>query len=211
MPWPIHRFAAQPAATLWRAGPQTSQDPGPLPVAGGRVWRPGTGVRSSNPSGRLSLPPRGPYNPRQMIRVTHLHGRTARWWPWTTFPLRSGRTKPWGCWAPTGPARPRPCTCSWGCSGRTEGDFDQRHHRPDASGGPASDRHCPRSSRLLYDDLTVRENLMFFGRLYSMHGRRLRGRVAAVLERGRSPSRPGRWSRRFQGMQRRLQLACPVA
>ncbi|HOB76377.1 MAG TPA: ABC transporter ATP-binding protein [Phycisphaerae bacterium] len=63
----------------------------------------------------------------------------------------------------------------------------------------------------LYDDMTVRENLMFFGRLYGMHGRRLRGRVKAVLERGALTERAGSLVKTLSGgMQRRLQLACAL-
>lgn len=63
----------------------------------------------------------------------------------------------------------------------------------------------------LYGDMTVRENLMFFGRLYGMHGRRLRGRVRAVLERGALTERAGSLVKTLSGgMQRRLQLACAM-
>ena len=63
----------------------------------------------------------------------------------------------------------------------------------------------------LYDSLTVRENLMFFGRLYGMHGRRLRGRVKAVLERYALTERSRSLVKTLSGgMQRRLQLACAL-
>jgi ABC-2 type transport system ATP-binding protein len=63
----------------------------------------------------------------------------------------------------------------------------------------------------LYDDMTARENLMFFGRLHGMHGRRLRGRVKAVLERYCLTERAHSLVKTLSGgMQRRLQLACAL-
>jgi ABC-2 type transport system ATP-binding protein len=63
----------------------------------------------------------------------------------------------------------------------------------------------------LYDDMTARENLMFFGRLYNLHGRRLRRRVAEVLERAALTDRAGSLVKTLSGgMQRRLQLACAL-
>jgi ABC-2 type transport system ATP-binding protein len=63
----------------------------------------------------------------------------------------------------------------------------------------------------LYDDMTARENLIFFGRLHGMHGRRLRKRVKAVLERAALTERARSLVRTLSGgMQRRLQLACAL-
>lgn len=63
----------------------------------------------------------------------------------------------------------------------------------------------------LYDDMTARENLMFFGRLYGLHGRRLRRRVAEVLDRAALVDKAGALVRTLSGgMQRRLQIACAL-
>ena len=63
----------------------------------------------------------------------------------------------------------------------------------------------------LYEDMTSRENLMFFGRLYGLHGRRLRGRVDAVLERAALVEKTHALVKTLSGgMQRRLQLACAL-
>lgn len=63
----------------------------------------------------------------------------------------------------------------------------------------------------LYEEMTARENLMFFGRLHGMHGRRLRGRVKAVFERAALTERAGSLVKTLSGgMQRRLQLACAL-
>ena len=69
---------------------------------------------------------------------------------------------------------------------------------------------CPQSLSL-YNELTGRENLAFFGRLYGLRGRRLRERVewglafAGLADRQRD--RVGTYS---GGMQRRLNLACAL-
>lgn len=63
----------------------------------------------------------------------------------------------------------------------------------------------------IYPELTARENLLFFGRLYGMHGADLRGRVeemlAAVGLTDRGDHRAGTFS---GGMKRRLNLAVAV-
>jgi ABC-2 type transport system ATP-binding protein len=59
-----------------------------------------------------------------------------------------------------------------------------------------------------YEDLTCQENLMFFGRLYGLHGRRLRGRVDYVLERAGLLDRRSDFVKTLSGgMKQRLQLA----
>lgn len=63
----------------------------------------------------------------------------------------------------------------------------------------------------LYDDLTARENLAFFGTMYGMASARLRERVASVLEAvgltARKDDRVGGYS---GGMKRRLNLAAAL-
>lgn len=63
----------------------------------------------------------------------------------------------------------------------------------------------------LYYELSVRENLAFFGALYGLHGRRLRERIAAVLElvelSGSLRSPVGTLS---GGMRQRVSLACAL-
>lgn len=60
----------------------------------------------------------------------------------------------------------------------------------------------------LYDRLTARENLQFFGRLYGFHGRDLQERVAHCLEFARLSDQATRLVSTFSGgMKRRLNLA----
>ena len=60
----------------------------------------------------------------------------------------------------------------------------------------------------IYPDLTARENLVFFGRLYGLGGRRLRGRVDALLEVVGLADRAGDRTDQFSGgMKRRLNIA----
>ncbi len=63
----------------------------------------------------------------------------------------------------------------------------------------------------LYQELSVRENLAFFGALYGLHGRRLRERIAAVLNlvelSGSVRSPVGTLS---GGMRQRVSLACAL-
>ena len=60
----------------------------------------------------------------------------------------------------------------------------------------------------IYPDLTARENLLFFGRLYGMGGRRLSERVAEVLEVVGLADRAADRTERFSGgMKRRLNIA----
>jgi len=63
----------------------------------------------------------------------------------------------------------------------------------------------------IYEELTGEENLIFFGRLYSLPRRRLRERVDWALEFvGLSGRRKDRVRTYSGGMQRRLNLACAV-
>ncbi|HED65116.1 MAG TPA: ABC transporter ATP-binding protein [Planctomycetes bacterium] len=63
----------------------------------------------------------------------------------------------------------------------------------------------------IYEELSAEENLAFFGRMYSLSGRRLRERVEWALEfaglADRRKSRAGTFS---GGMKRRLNLACAL-
>jgi ABC-2 type transport system ATP-binding protein len=60
----------------------------------------------------------------------------------------------------------------------------------------------------LYADLTAEENLLFFGRISGVHGRRLRARVEELLELvGLTPRRAERVRTFSGGMKRRLNLA----
>ncbi len=59
----------------------------------------------------------------------------------------------------------------------------------------------------LYPDLTARENLEFFGRLYGLQGARLRSRIAEVLETVGLTARAGDRTDKYSGgMQRRLNI-----
>jgi ABC-2 type transport system ATP-binding protein len=63
----------------------------------------------------------------------------------------------------------------------------------------------------IYGDLSAEENLRFFGRLYGLHGRRLRRRVEAMLQMTGLDQRRHDLVKTFSGgMQRRLHLACAV-
>ncbi len=60
----------------------------------------------------------------------------------------------------------------------------------------------------LYPTLSARDNLLFFGRLYGLHGKRLRERVEAVLEIVQLTPRAGDAVQTFSGgMKRRLNIA----
>ncbi|MFM7926000.1 MAG: ABC transporter ATP-binding protein, partial [Planctomycetaceae bacterium] len=63
----------------------------------------------------------------------------------------------------------------------------------------------------IYPDLTARENLQFFGRLYQLGGQRLRDRVEAALQQtglhGRADDYAGHFS---GGMKRRLNFAAAI-
>jgi ABC-2 type transport system ATP-binding protein len=59
----------------------------------------------------------------------------------------------------------------------------------------------------LYPDLTARENLEFFGRLYGLQGARLRSRIAEVLDTVGLTARAGDRTDKYSGgMQRRLNI-----
>jgi ABC-2 type transport system ATP-binding protein len=63
----------------------------------------------------------------------------------------------------------------------------------------------------LYGDLSGQENLRFFGRLYGLHGARLRERVAwALALAGLADRRRDRVATYSGGMKRRLNLACAL-
>lgn len=63
----------------------------------------------------------------------------------------------------------------------------------------------------VYGDLSADENLRFFGRIYGLHGRRLRQRVSAALAMAGLESRRRDLVKTYSGgMQRRLHLACAV-
>ena len=60
----------------------------------------------------------------------------------------------------------------------------------------------------LYPDLTAKENLTFFGRLYGMHGAELKRRIDEVLEVVGLADRSGALARTYSGgMKRRLNIA----
>ena len=62
-----------------------------------------------------------------------------------------------------------------------------------------------------YEELSARDNLLFFGRMYGLHGRALRERVMDALEFvqlvNQAERKPSSYS---GGMQRRLNLACSL-
>ena len=69
---------------------------------------------------------------------------------------------------------------------------------------------CPQDISL-YDDLTARENLVFFGKLYGLRGAQLRARVAWALDLvGLAERQRDRVKNYSGGMQRRLNLACAL-
>ncbi|MDO3677718.1 ABC transporter ATP-binding protein [Paenibacillus ehimensis] len=63
----------------------------------------------------------------------------------------------------------------------------------------------------IYENLTARENVTFFGKLYGLRGELLRERVQEALEfvglSGRQGDKPGAYS---GGMKRRLNIACAI-
>lgn len=87
--------------------------------------------------------------------------------------------------------------------------------------GGVSESESPKSYRsrigyvpqelAFYEDLTARDNLMFFGRLHSIHGKELRNRVADALDFVHLTTQADRKPSTFSGgMQRRLNLACAL-
>jgi ABC-2 type transport system ATP-binding protein len=63
----------------------------------------------------------------------------------------------------------------------------------------------------LYDELTVEQNVVFFGRLYGLGGAKLRQKVAEVVDFVRLRGHERRTVRALSGgMQRRLNLACAL-
>jgi ABC-2 type transport system ATP-binding protein len=63
----------------------------------------------------------------------------------------------------------------------------------------------------LYEELSARDNLLFFGRLYGLRGRELRGRVEEVLERvGLTDRERSRVKTLSGGMKRRLNIAAGI-
>ncbi len=66
-------------------------------------------------------------------------------------------------------------------------------------------------SSALYTELTARENLAFFGRLYGLRGRRLRGRIAETLALVELADRANSSVHTLSGgMRQRLSLACAL-
>ncbi|MCY2937457.1 MAG: ABC transporter ATP-binding protein [Planctomycetota bacterium] len=62
-----------------------------------------------------------------------------------------------------------------------------------------------------YEELSARENLLFFGRMYGLHGRELRERVADALDFVHLGNQADRKPNSFSGgMQRRLNIACAL-
>lgn len=63
----------------------------------------------------------------------------------------------------------------------------------------------------LYDELSAAENLFFFGRLYGLHGVRLKERVSWCLDLAGLTARAGDRVKTYSGgMKRRLNLACAL-
>jgi len=63
----------------------------------------------------------------------------------------------------------------------------------------------------LYDDLTVAENLSFFGGVYGVRGRRLRERKEAILEMAGLPGRERELTKHLSGgWRQRLALGCAI-
>jgi ABC-2 type transport system ATP-binding protein len=62
-----------------------------------------------------------------------------------------------------------------------------------------------------YEELSARDNLLFFGRMYGIHGRLLRERVMDALDFVQLVNQADRKPNSFSGgMQRRLNLACSL-
>lgn len=97
------------------------------------------------------------------------------------------------------------------CTGSIEFHLDGRHH------GRPTDPHVRSmigvapQTLALYDELTGRENLEFFGRLYGLRGSALASRVDEVLERvGLADRQHDRAAGYSGGMKRRLNLAAAL-
>jgi ABC-2 type transport system ATP-binding protein len=63
----------------------------------------------------------------------------------------------------------------------------------------------------LYEELTAEQNLLFFGRLFGLHGNELKTRVSQVLDFVQLTEQAKRPARTYSGgMQRRLNLGCAL-
>ena len=112
------------------------------------------------------------------------------------------------CWAPTARARARPSPCSPAC-----------WSRPRATRWSWATRSCSEPMAVkaaigvvpqeiaLYEDLSARENLNFWGKMYGLRGAALQQRVDEVLEIiGLADRQKGRVGKFSGGMKRRLNI-----
>jgi len=82
---------------------------------------------------------------------------------------------------------------------------------PLAPGGTLSVLGVVPQELAIYEDLTAKQNLNFFGKIHGMSGRRLRERVHWALDWTGLSDRSGQLVRYFSGgMKRRINLACGV-
>jgi ABC-2 type transport system ATP-binding protein len=63
----------------------------------------------------------------------------------------------------------------------------------------------------IFEDLSARENLQFFGGLYGLRGRELKDRIAETLEFVGLAENADKWTKKYSGgMKRRLNVACAL-
>jgi len=123
--------------------------------------------------------------------------------------IEIGRGETYGLLGPNGAGKTTTISMVCGILGRDGGDvaIDGQPMDPGTTAVKASIGYVPQDLAI-YPDLSARENLVFFGRLYGLKGPALQGRVDEVLAivdlADRAKERTGQYS---GGMKRRLNIA----
>jgi ABC-2 type transport system ATP-binding protein len=123
------------------------------------------------------------------------------------FEIRRGET--YGLLGPNGAGKTTTISMICGLLARDGGEVVVDGHPigPGTTAAKAAIGYVPQDLAI-YPDLTARENLAFFGALYGLHGRRLRDRVAELLEIIELTDRADDRTEQFSGgMKRRLNIA----
>ncbi len=138
--------------------------PGPLGPARSCPRSDPRGLQRTAPRARLT-----PWMSCSRARACARPSATAS--PSTAWASRSRRVRPTACWDPTAPARPPRSPWCAGCSGATPGRVTLQGRELDTGTVEvkAAVGFVPQEIAI-YPDLTARENLRFFGKLYGLSG-----------------------------------------